>query len=199
MAAVTIMLVTTRPARRGRNYLLEHSMAESRTPSCITKGCTRSTHSGGCEVVSFSFVPGEPRRYPSGGSARRHAETSTEFSRYLGLNCAVLGSGIGSVLNRQTFASNGQHERRNAQPTTRLFGFVVRSPFCPLPTLGRLLGETDWSNSRWHNPFRNRTSQTNAMLTTMDAFHGSLRAVLLLHLLASIRCAVAPALRNPCS
>ena len=29
----------------------------------ITKGCTRSTHSGGCAVVSFSFVPGEPRRY----------------------------------------------------------------------------------------------------------------------------------------
>ena len=29
----------------------------------ITKGCTRSTHSGGCEVVSFSFVPGEPGRY----------------------------------------------------------------------------------------------------------------------------------------
>ena len=29
----------------------------------ITKGCTRSTHSGGCEVVRLSFVPGEPRRY----------------------------------------------------------------------------------------------------------------------------------------
>ena len=31
----------------------------------ITKGCTRSTHSGGCEVVGLSFVPGEPRRYRS--------------------------------------------------------------------------------------------------------------------------------------
>ena len=39
-------------------------MAESRTPPSITKGCTRSTHSGGCEVVGLSFVPGEPRRYP---------------------------------------------------------------------------------------------------------------------------------------
>ena len=29
----------------------------------ITKGCTRSTQSGGCEVVRFSFVPGEPSRY----------------------------------------------------------------------------------------------------------------------------------------
>ena len=29
----------------------------------ITKGCTRSTHSGGCEVVRLLFVPGEPRRY----------------------------------------------------------------------------------------------------------------------------------------
>ena len=28
----------------------------------ITKGCTRSTQSGGCEVVGCSFVPGEPRR-----------------------------------------------------------------------------------------------------------------------------------------
>ena len=35
----------------------------------ITKGCTRSTHSGGCEVVRFSFVPGEPRRYPDGTRA----------------------------------------------------------------------------------------------------------------------------------
>ena len=26
---------------------------------CITIRCTRSTHSGGCEVVSFSFVPGD--------------------------------------------------------------------------------------------------------------------------------------------
>ena len=26
-------------------------------------GCTRSTHSGGCQVVSCSFVPGEPCRY----------------------------------------------------------------------------------------------------------------------------------------
>ena len=33
----------------------------------ITKGCTRSTHSGGCEVVRLSFVPGEPRRYPAFG------------------------------------------------------------------------------------------------------------------------------------
>ena len=31
----------------------------------ITKGCTRSTHSGGCEVVRLSFLPGEPRRYPA--------------------------------------------------------------------------------------------------------------------------------------
>ena len=31
----------------------------------ITKGCTRSTHSGGCEVVRCLFVPGEPRRYPA--------------------------------------------------------------------------------------------------------------------------------------
>ena len=38
-------------------------MAESRTPPSITKGCTRSTHSGGCEVVRLLFVPGEPRRY----------------------------------------------------------------------------------------------------------------------------------------
>ena len=29
----------------------------------ITKGCTRSTYSGGCEVVRLLFVPGEPRRY----------------------------------------------------------------------------------------------------------------------------------------
>ena len=29
----------------------------------ITKGCTRSTHSGGCEVGSFSFVPGDRCRY----------------------------------------------------------------------------------------------------------------------------------------
>ena len=31
--------------------------------SQTTKGCTRSTHSGGCEVVRFSFVPGERCRY----------------------------------------------------------------------------------------------------------------------------------------
>ena len=33
--------------------------------SGITKGCTRSTHSGGCDVVRLLFVPGEPRRYPA--------------------------------------------------------------------------------------------------------------------------------------
>ena len=38
----------------------------------ITKGCTRSTHSGGCEVVSLLFVPGEPRRYTDQAESFMH-------------------------------------------------------------------------------------------------------------------------------
>ena len=43
-------------------------LAFNATHGWITKGCTRSTHSGGCEVVGFSFVPGEPRRYTASGA-----------------------------------------------------------------------------------------------------------------------------------
>ena len=39
--------------------LTQHLISKRR----ITKGCTRSTHSGGCEVDRLLFVPGEPRRY----------------------------------------------------------------------------------------------------------------------------------------
>ena len=41
--------------------LTQHLISKRR----ITKGCTRSTHSGGCEVDRLLFVPGEPRRYPT--------------------------------------------------------------------------------------------------------------------------------------
>ena len=57
----------------------KRSMAESGTPSGITKGCTRSTHSGGCEVVKFLFVPGEPRRYPDEGI---HAKAQVDRNRH---------------------------------------------------------------------------------------------------------------------
>jgi len=37
--------------------------SRTRTEAAPKKGCTRSTYSGGCEVVRYLFVPGEPRRY----------------------------------------------------------------------------------------------------------------------------------------
>ena len=82
------------------NFKPNHDDTFCGTIGVITKGCTRSTHSGGCEVVNFSFVPGEPRRYPDGDAGECPVNATRADSRMPNLRYRHTGTARRTCSNR---------------------------------------------------------------------------------------------------